>query len=240
MLRSINHPDTDIVEDLDKGFRLTGWLPPSNLFPKMSSPPQISTLTLEFLGPCLNAAAVNRCERNSSFESAKAVLDITIDEVKRGWTVEEVDMADLKEGTILSPRFIIHQGEKSRAIDDFTFSSINSTVGTSEKIVLQGVDEIASLIKHLFATGFDDLEGRTFDMEAAYRQLAVLPSDRPKRRSSVCLTLTSTGFGVSRWLRCLSEQFPRYTHSFEQQQLSTTLGVLCWECPCHRISMTLL
>ena len=180
LLRSINHPDTDIVEDLDKGFRLTGWLPPSNLFPKMSSPPQISTLTLESLGPCLNAAAVNRCERNSSFESAKALLDITIDEVKRGWIVEEVDMADLKEGTILSPRFIIHQGEKSRAIDDFTFSSINSTVGTSEKIVLQGVDEIASLIKHLFATGFDDLEGRTFDMEAAYRQLAVLPSDRPK------------------------------------------------------------
>ena len=66
LLQSIDHPDTDIVEDLDKGFRLTGWLQPSNLFPRMSSPPQISTSTLESLGPSLNAAAVNRCERNSS------------------------------------------------------------------------------------------------------------------------------------------------------------------------------
>ena len=197
LLRSIDHPDTGIVEDLEKGFRLTGWLHPSNLFPRLSSPPQISTLTLESLGPSLNAAAVNRCERNSSFESAKILLDITIDELKRGWIVDEVDMTDLNEGTILSPRFVIQQGEKSRAIDDFTFSSINSTVGTSEKIVLQGVDEIASLIKHLFVSGFDDLEGRTFDMEAAYRQLAVLPSERQKAVICACLTPTSTRFTMA-------------------------------------------
>ena len=180
LLRSIDHPDTEIVDDLETGFKLTGWLRPSNLFPKLSSPPQISTSTLESLGPQLNAAAVYRCERNSSVESAKTLLDITIDELNRGWIVEEVDAINLEEGTILSPRFIIQQGEKSRAIDDFTFSSINSTIGTSEKIVLQGVDEIASLIKHLFTAGIDDLEGRTFDMEAAYRQLAILPSERSK------------------------------------------------------------
>ena len=168
------------MDDLETGFKLTGWLRPSNLFPKLSSPPQISTSTLESLGPQLNAAAVYRCERNSSVESAKTLLDITIDELNRGWIVEEVDAINLEDGTILSPRFIIQQGEKSRAIDDFTFSSINSTIGTSEKIVLQGVDEIASLIKHLFTAGIDDLEGRTFDMEAAYRQLAILPSERSK------------------------------------------------------------
>jgi hypothetical protein len=183
LLRSIDHPDLDIVEDLDKGFKLTGWLPPSNLFPKLSSPPQISTLTLESLGPCLNIAAVNRCERNSSNENAKVLLDITLDELKRGWIVEEVNVDNLEEGTLLSPRFIIQQGEKSRAIDDFTFSNINSTIGTSEKIVLQGVDEIA--IKHVFTAGIDDIVGRTFDMEAAYRQLAILPSER--RKAVICV-----------------------------------------------------
>ena len=39
LLRSINHPDKEIVDDLEKGFCLTGWLRPSNLFPKLFSPP---------------------------------------------------------------------------------------------------------------------------------------------------------------------------------------------------------
>ena len=66
------------------------------------------------------------------------------------------------------------------AIDDFTYSNINSTVGTSEKIILQGVDEIASLIKQIFVSGIDDIVGRTYDMEAAYRQLPIHPDDRNK------------------------------------------------------------
>ena len=109
---------------------------------------------------------------------SKVLLDITLDELKRNWIVREVDLGDLEKGTILSPRFIIQQGEKSRAIDDFTYSNINSTVGTSEKIILQGVDEIASLIKQIFVSGIDDIVGRTYDMEAAYRQLPIHPDDR--------------------------------------------------------------
>ena len=180
LLRSIGHPDMRIVDDLDKGFRLTGWLEPSGLFGKLVTPPQISRDTLEALSPCLNAAAINRCERNSSDDMAKVLLDITIDELKRNWIVREVDLSGLEKGTVLSPRFIIQQGEKSRAIDDFTYSSINSTVGTSEKIILQGVDEIASLIKQIFASGVEDIVGRTYDMEAAYRQLPIPPGDRNK------------------------------------------------------------
>ena len=149
LLRAVEHPDTDIVKDLDNGFKLTGWLKPSGLFTKLASPPQVSRDTLESLSSFLNRAAITRCERNSSDDTAGILLDITLDELKREWIVKEVDSNALDDGVALSPRFIIQQGEKSRAIDDFTYSSINSTVGTSEKIALQGVDEIASLIKHL-------------------------------------------------------------------------------------------
>ena len=180
LLRAVDHPDMKIVDDLDKGFRLTGWLEPSGLFGKLVTPPQISRDTLEALSLCLNTAAINRCERNSSDDMSKALLDITLDELKRNWIVREVDLGDLEKGTILSPRFIIQQGEKSRAIDNFTYSNINSTVGTSEKIILQGVDEIASLIKQIFVSGIDDIVGRTYDMEAAYRQLPIHPDDRNK------------------------------------------------------------
>ena len=116
LLRAVDHPDMKIVDDLDsdKGFRLTGWLEPSGLFGKLVTPPQISRDTLEALSLCLNTAAINRCERNSSDDMSKVLLDITLDELKRNWIVREVDLGDLEKGTILSPRFIIQQGEKSR------------------------------------------------------------------------------------------------------------------------------
>lgn len=137
------------------------------------------------LSSFLNRAAIPRCERNSPDDTAGILLDITLDELKREWIFKEVDLNALDDGVFLSPRFIIQLGEKSRAIDDFTYSSINSTVGTSEKIALQGVDEIASLIKHLFGKGLSDLVGRTYHMEAAYRQFPIHPDDRGK--AVVCI-----------------------------------------------------
>lgn len=132
---------------------------------------------MDSLSQSLNQLAALRCERNSSVDTAETLLQIILDELDRGWIVKELSLDGLNKGDVLSPRFMIQQGEKSRAIDDFNFSSINSTVGTSERIVLQGVDEIASLAKHLFGAGLTGLVGRTYDMEAAYRQLPIHPDD---------------------------------------------------------------
>ena len=74
----------------------------------------------------------------------------------------------LIEGDVLSPRFIIQQGDKSRAIDDFSFSSINATIGSTDKIALQGVDEIAALIKRLMGSGMGRFAG---DVHMTWRQL---------------------------------------------------------------------
>ena len=180
LLSSIQHPDTEIVGDLEAGFRLTGWLNRSGLFSSQVMPPQISRTTLESLSSFLNRSAIFKCEKNSSGEFAKELLDITLEEVDKGWIAEEMSLDDLHHGDVLSPRFIIHQGDKARAIDDFSFSSINATVGSSDKIALQGVDEIAGLIKRLMRSGVGDLLGRTYDMEAAYRQLPIRADERGK------------------------------------------------------------
>ena len=180
LLSSIQHPDTEIVGDLEAGFRLTGWLNRSGLFSSQVMPPQISRTTLESLSSFLNLSAIFKCEKNSAGEFAKELLDITLEEVEKGWIAEEMSLDDLHHGDVLSPRFIIHQGDKARAIDDFSFSSINATVGSSDKIALQGVDEIAGLIKRLMRSGVGDLLGRTYDMEAAYRQLPIRADERGK------------------------------------------------------------
>lgn len=38
LLHAVNHPDQKIVDDLEKGFKLTGWIEPSGLFPKHVNP----------------------------------------------------------------------------------------------------------------------------------------------------------------------------------------------------------
>ena len=130
LLKSVNHPDMDIVDDLGSGFMLTGWLKPSGIFPKLVVPPQMSRETLSQSAGAFNIATINRCGRNSDPETNAELVQITLSELEREWITEEVEISSLKEGAVLSPRFLIHQGEKSRAIDDLTFSHIHSTLGS--------------------------------------------------------------------------------------------------------------
>ena len=75
------------------------------------------------------------------------------------------------------PRFGLRQGAKTRPIDNLTASGINSTVGLPERLQVDTVDEVASMIKRFMQVhgGTCDLVGRTYDLRKAYRQLAVSP-----------------------------------------------------------------
>ena len=98
------------------------------------------------------------------------------------------------------------EGEKAklRPIDDYTFGDVNKAYGTAEKLDLGGVDEVAGLVKLIMGAVATDgsisitsadgsklvgklhhtmdikasrsIVGRTMDMLAAYRQLALAKS----------------------------------------------------------------
>ena len=38
LLKSVDHPDMDIVDDLETGFMLAGWMKPAKIFPKLVVP----------------------------------------------------------------------------------------------------------------------------------------------------------------------------------------------------------
>ena len=69
----------------------------------------------------------------------------------------------------MSPRFGIKQGKKTRPIDNLTASGVNAQVET--------VDEIASMVKRAMQELGQGavLVGRTYDLQKAYRQLAIAP-----------------------------------------------------------------
>ena len=118
-------------------------------------------------------------------------MEITQQEVEKGWIVGKLTPEDLGGSNVVSPRFMIQQGEKARAKDDFTFSNINSTVGTSERIMLQGVDEIASMAKRMFRAGLTDLVGRTLDTIEASD--GVSDQFQTPRRDMTCLECRYVG-----------------------------------------------
>ena len=98
------------------------------------------------------------------------------------------------------------QGDTVRAVDDFSEFLINSAVGAGEQIVLQGLDEVASVAKYMVGAAAEDggiwlpsslgehvrsgvcdaswshdqvtdVLGRAMDLKSAYKQLCRHPDD---------------------------------------------------------------
>ena len=110
----------------------------------------------------------------------------------------------LGDDWVVSRRFGIIQSGKLRAIDDLSESFVNSSYGSLESVNLGGIDEVAALsklfldivddercVKTILGTGAvlvgklhasltldqaRDLVGRTLDLKAAYKQLAINPN----------------------------------------------------------------
>ena len=117
--------------------------------------------------------------------------------------------ADVGNLFTVARRFGIKQGGKVRAIDDYSEHGTNATVTTSERIDLLGTDELFLLAKHVAASIREDGTvlmklssgetltgkippgkspsearkwlGKTFDLKAAYRQLATAEKDGNRR-----------------------------------------------------------
>ena len=61
----------------------------------------------------------------------------------------EGELYEVTKDGVKKPADAIKQGQKLKAIDDYTFSGVNACVGCYEKVYLQGVDYILSLVLEL-------------------------------------------------------------------------------------------
>ena len=91
----------------------------------------------------------------------------------------------MPSNSVISPRFYVLQSDKCRPIDDFTFNLLNSAVGSANKVVLHDTDFIAALLKRCCSYNKVPWRGRAFDLQDAYRQLAIAPAHRT--HSFICV-----------------------------------------------------
>ena len=139
-------------------------------------------------------------------EMDAALWDQTQKDVASGWAVIS-DLAAAPATGALSRRFGIQLGAKVRAIDDFSISLVNSTVGVQERIRVMTVDDSISLALAFCAqTDRPILQGRSFDLKSAYRQLPVHQDDldvsqvavyNPELQRACVLLMTALPFGAS-------------------------------------------
>lgn len=70
-------------------------------------------------------------------------------EVAKGFLVGPLDPNKLPAGASLTRRFGVRQKNKTRPIDDYKGSLVNSSVSQSETATVHSVDHIASMIAYL-------------------------------------------------------------------------------------------
>ena len=186
LLQEAQYPDVDLVEDIRQGFPLTGWMKNTNVFVPDPRPPKATLSSQLSSASARNRATLAKVASTVSDATAIATWDETLQELEKGWIFEDADV-DLAS-CLIAHRFGVCQGSKVRVIDNGKASGINQTVGLQERYRLHGVEFLAALLTKALSDPRSKgavIEGKTLDLTSAYKQYAVLPSDRSLFRIAV-------------------------------------------------------
>ncbi|CAJ1329922.1 unnamed protein product [Effrenium voratum] len=187
MMEDAGVADPYLFQHMVDGFPLVGHMEPSGQFPKRWKPARLTLESLKKTSHWARKAALSSCAKGAADQQiADAVWSETQDQLQRGWLKGPFTEADLDARNsgvwIPSRRFGVKQGvDKIRCVDDFSEFLLNEATATSEKLVLEGLDDIVALARFWLSVSeskgqpFPDLKGRCLDLKAAYKQLARSP-----------------------------------------------------------------
>ena len=141
ILNEIGFPDKNLVRDICAGFRITGWLRDSMLFPHRSKPPQYAVDALMRLSKGISRSIFKSVNTEEVSDASMGAWEGTVTEIEKGWLVEDKH-PDL-DNLVVARRFGLAQKLKVRVIDDFKQCGVNGSAGLPEKYVLHSIDAIA-------------------------------------------------------------------------------------------------
>ena len=175
VLSMFGYSDADVALEASAGFPLVGWMKRSGVFAANVRPPALHVSALTTMAAAISARTVASVKASNDADLDQQVWDATLAEVEGGTLEGPFSVDSLPKNHIASPRFGIRQGSKVRPIDNLSVSSLNSTVGLPERLQVDTIDEIASMIKRCMQVhgAACTLVGRTYDLRKAYRQLGV-------------------------------------------------------------------
>ena len=187
ILEDLQYPDKSLIDDICNGFALSGWLPKSHVFPAKLKRPTQSMDSVQNLAKGVNNNICKQVAAVVETELANEVWELTQDEISKGWAW--IDASCDSSRKVLAKRFGLRQGAKTRLIDDCTIGGFNATCGSTERLTVHAIDEMAAYIAwcltNLGDKSMQDVVGRTYDLTSAYKQYGVSCKDRDLLRIAV-------------------------------------------------------
>ena len=150
---------------------------------------------------------------SGSEEEDRKLLEETQLEVERGWSEGPIPIAELSEDAVISRRFPLVQGSRTRMIDDYSVSGVNDSCVIHNKLDLHVVDTFCALVRKYFAEcGKSQVDssllGKTYDLKNACCQVPV----NPQHYSFACVSVYSFKKGCAEVYRVKTMPFGA-THS---------------------------
>ena len=175
LLAMMDYPDSKLAAEMEMGFQLCGWLPASGVFPCRLRPPEISEEFLRQMAKSFTGRTLAATRGSGDSKLDETLWELTLEEVRDGFLSGPFEVTALPPQGVVSPRFGLQQKNKLRPIDNFSASQVNGATGLEEKFHVDSIDEICAMIKTWMQRGPKGVKllGKTYDMEKAYRQIAI-------------------------------------------------------------------
>lgn len=143
--------DHGLLDLMVSGAPLIGESGVSNLFELEDNLPAMSPAQLMKSSRWSRRMLAGRCSNSQTDEVGRAVWQVTMDEVSKGWLEGPLSEAQVTSRLgplfVASPRFGLVQSDKIRPIDDMSVSLVNSAFAARYKLDLDGVDSISVLCR---------------------------------------------------------------------------------------------
>ena len=178
MLQDVSYGDMEVLDLVRHGSTLAGDIPPSPIFSAQYRPCLQTVEQLKASASKRNQAVIGMTRSSGERSLDAQVLTETREEVGRGWAVGPFDVSALPSGSVISRRFPLAQGAKTRMIDDFSVSGVNDSCTSHTKIDLHMIDTLGAVMQKLFSLAESTgrprkMMAKTFDLKSAYRQVPI-------------------------------------------------------------------
>ena len=181
LVQASGSPDKDLAHQIARGFDLMGTIPTENIFPQKLLHATLTPGQVREMSSISRPATWQSTKKCMDKDLASEVHRITLEECERGWLKGPFSLHELPDSAILTRRFGVKQSTtlsdgsrtyKTRPIDDFSESLVNSTNAADEAIQPMSIDMILSALAMRFRCwGPEELKGKTIDLRKAYKNL---------------------------------------------------------------------
>ena len=145
LIKESGHEDHTLVDDLTKGFDLTGALPRSGVFSQKFRPASMTCDDLRKISELSKSVIIESLQSSGDPELDQDLFEATMKEVAKGFLEGPVCRSSLPPGSTLTKRFPVKQKNKVRPIDDYKASLVNFAVTQNEGVTIHTIDHIAAM-----------------------------------------------------------------------------------------------